>query len=271
MFAFDKIINYNFIKGSVHMIASERRMYIMKVLNEKGIANLKEIASRLNISEATVRRDFEKLEKDGKLKRVLGGATLSDDLLYSSDSAELTMKEKMSSNINMDKKTLVAEYASQYVKDGDCVFIDGGTTLVPLINYLASKKVKIVTYNHLIINKIKNPIAEIFIVGGVYLPYYSMSVGPIAQDVLNHFHFDHAFIGCAGIDLNENIAYTTEIESLTMKKIAMKNAKHSYLLIDSTKLEARGFYKFKTLDSFDYVICNNFLNEKNIPKNFILV
>ena len=94
------------------MIASERRMYIMKVLNEKGIANLKEITNELNISEATVRRDFEKLEKDGKLKRVLGGATLTDDLLYSSDSVELTMKEKMLSNVNMDKKNQVAKYAS---------------------------------------------------------------------------------------------------------------------------------------------------------------
>lgn len=255
------------------MIASERRMYIMKVLNEKGIANLKDISNELDISEATVRRDFEKLEKDGKLKRVLGGATLTDieDLVISSDSAELTMKEKMTSNVNMDKKDQVAKYASQYIKDGDCVFIDGGTTLVPLINYLACKKIKIVTYNHLIINKIKNPIAEIFIVGGVYLPYYSMSVGPIAQDVLKNFHFDHAFIGCAGIDLNENIAYTTEIESLAMKNIAMENAKHSYLLMDSTKFEARGFYKFKTLNSFDYVICNNFSNVDNIPENFILV
>ena len=268
---FDKVINYNFIEGGVYMIASERRMYIMKVLNEKGIANLKEITNELNISEATVRRDFEKLEKDGKLKRVLGGATLTDDLLYSSDSVELTMKEKMLSNVNMDKKNQVAKYASQYVKDGDCVFIDGGTTLVPLINYLASKKIKIVTYNHLIINKIKNPIAEIFIVGGVYLPYYSMSVGPIAQDVLKHFHFDHAFIGCSGIDLKEGIAYTTEIESLTMKNIAMENSKHSYLLIDSTKFEARGFYKFKTLNSFDYIICDNISTADNIAENFILV
>lgn len=271
MFAFDKIINYNFIKGSVCMIASERRRYIIKGLNEKGIINLKDIATQLDISEATVRRDFDKLEKDGKLKRVLGGATLSEKIIYSSDNAELTMSEKMLSNVNMDKKDQVAKYASQYVKDGECVFIDGGTTLVPLINYLACKKVKIVTYNHLIINKINNPIAEIFIVGGVYLPYYSMSVGPIAQDVLKHFHFDHAFIGCSGIDLSKNFAYTTEIESLTMKNIAMENANHSYLLIDSTKFEARGFYKFKTLDSFDYVISNNFSNENNIPENFILV
>jgi DeoR/GlpR family transcriptional regulator of sugar metabolism len=253
------------------MIASERRMYIMTNLNVKGVVNLKEVASELNISEATVRRDFENLEKDGKLKRVLGGATLTEELPYAPDNAELTMKQKITSHINMDKKDEVARYASQYVKDGECVFIDGGTTLVPLISYLASKRIKIVTYNHLILKKLTNPVAEVFIVGGVYLPYYSMSVGAIAQDMLKQFHFDHAFIGCSSVDLEEQVAYTTEMESLAMKKIAMENSKHNYLLIDSNKMDMRGFYKFKTVDSFEAIICNNFSTEFIIPDNFVLV
>lgn len=253
------------------MIASERRMYIMTRLNAKGVVNLKEIAKQLNTSEATIRRDFEKLEKEGKLKRVLGGATLTEETIYSPDNAELTMKQKITSHINMDKKDEVAKYASQYVRDGDCVFIDGGTTLVPLISYLAGKKIKIVTYNHLIIDKVKNPVAEIFVVGGIYLPYYSMSVGAIAQEVLKQFHFDHAFIGCSSVNLEEQVAYTTEMESLIMKKIAMENSEHNYLLIDSTKMDMRGFYKFKTIDSFDAVICNTFSTELSIPDNFILV
>ena len=74
------------------MIASERKLYIMNRLNEKGIINLKEIARELAISEITVRRDFEKLEKEGKLKRVQGGAALEEVL----EDAELTMKERIS-------------------------------------------------------------------------------------------------------------------------------------------------------------------------------
>lgn len=253
------------------MIASERKIYIMTQLNAKGVINLKEIAKQLNTSEATVRRDFEKLEREGKLKRVLGGATLTDETHYLQDSAELTMKQKITSHINMDKKDEVSRYASQYVRDGDCIFIDGGTTLVPLISYLANKKIKIVTYSHLILDKVKNPTAEIFIVGGIYLPYYSMSVGAIAQEVLKQFHFDHSFIGCSGVNLEEQIAYTTEMESLMMKKIAMENSTNSYLLIDSTKVEIKGFCKFKNLNSFNAVICNNFSNEFTLPDNFILV
>lgn len=76
------------------MLASERTRYIISQLNKKGIINLKDVAKELGISEATVRRDFEKLENEGKLKRVTGGAKLNDSVEESSNDAELTMRAK---------------------------------------------------------------------------------------------------------------------------------------------------------------------------------
>ena len=61
------------------MIALERKRYILNALKEKGIINLREIAKELNMAEITIRRDFEKLEAEGKLKRVQGGATIGED------------------------------------------------------------------------------------------------------------------------------------------------------------------------------------------------
>ena len=57
------------------MIASERRRYILNALNLRGVISLKDTARELGVAEITVRRDFEKLESEGKLKRVQGGAT----------------------------------------------------------------------------------------------------------------------------------------------------------------------------------------------------
>ncbi|MEA4854313.1 MAG: DeoR/GlpR family DNA-binding transcription regulator [Christensenella sp.] len=233
------------------MIASERKVYIMNRLNKKGIINLKEIAQELEISEITVRRDLEGLERAGKLKRVQGGAARADVL----SGAELTMKEKSSQN--MREKIRVAEYAARFVKDGDCVFIDGGTSMVPLIDYLGNKQISIMTYNDLLMKKINKPIvAEVFVVGGRYLPYFGMNVGQIAQDVLRQFHFNVAFFGCAGVNLGEGICYGTEMESISMKQIALANSDHSYLLIDSSKMEKRGFLRFADISAFDAVISN---------------
>ena len=78
------------------MIALERKRYILNALKEKGIINLREIAKELNMAEITIRRDFEKLEAEGKLKRVQGGATIGEDS-QNDVSAELTMNRKISS------------------------------------------------------------------------------------------------------------------------------------------------------------------------------
>jgi DeoR/GlpR family transcriptional regulator of sugar metabolism len=249
------------------MIASERMQYIMNSLNKKGIINIKAIAKEINVSEITVRRDFEKLEMKGKLKRVQGGATLTTDFEDVLVDAELTMRERIS--LHMEEKSIVAKRAAKCVKDGDCVFIDAGTSMVPLAEFLFNKNVKIVTYNDLVIREIKKPVATIFIIGGQFLPYYSMSVGPMAQNLLMQFHFDVAFLGCAGVNLEQAVAYTTETESLMMKHIALQNANKRYLLIDSSKLEKKGFFKITETSAFDAVFCNQCNTVTPVPDNFI--
>ncbi len=236
------------------MIATERKRYIMQQLNEKGIINLKETAKELGISEITARRDFEKLEKEGKLKRVLGGATLDEDQETSTAGAELTMKSKQM--FQKKEKERIAEYAAQFVQDDDSVFLDAGTSMIPLMRILEKRRVKIVTYNELLLNGIQNPATEIFIVGGQYRHYYNMNVGPVAQDVLKQFYFNKAFIGCSGVDLAQGIVYTTEMESLLMKRIALENADESYLLADHSKIGRRNYLKLTEVSSFTGVICD---------------
>lgn len=254
-----------------NVIASERKRYIMQQLNEKGIINLKEIAKELEISEVTVRRDFEKLENEGKMKRVLGGATLDENQEVLTDGAELTMKEKKM--LYKNEKVRVAEYAAQFVKDEDSVFLDAGTSMIPLMRILEKRKIRIVTYNELLINGIQNPVADIFIVGGQHRPYYNINVGPVAQDVLKQFYFNKAFLGCSGVDLDQGMVYTTEMESLLMKKIAIENADESYLLIDHSKVGRRNYLKLSETAAFTNVICDAYkANEDKVyPENVIFV
>jgi len=247
------------------MIASERRMYIMKRLGKNGIVNLKEIALELNISEITVRRDFEKLEQAGKLKRVQGGATLENVL----DDAEMTMKEKQT--LNAKAKEIVAKYVVNYVKEGDCIFVDGGTSMIPVIDCLYNKNVTIVTYNDLAIRRLVNPVATIIVIGGRYLPHYGMNVGPIAQEQLKQFHFNIGLFGCSGIDLSQGYSYATDLESLLMKRIALENCDFSALLIDSSKMNQRSFLKFVEIAAFDKIICNDTGENNNLPDNLEMV
>jgi DeoR/GlpR family transcriptional regulator of sugar metabolism len=239
------------------MLATERKLFIMKMLNEKSIISFKEIAAALDASEVTVRRDLEKLENAGKLKRIPGGAALENYL----DSVEMTMEEKTA--INLGAKQRVAQRASELVTPGECVFLDGGTSVACMMDSLSRMNVTIVTYNQLVLRKLVNPTARIHIIGGHYLPHYVMNVGPEAQEQLQHYHFDAAFLGCSGVVLEQNMSFVTNMDSLLMKQIAMQNSSRNYLLLDSTKFQKPSFVKFSALDAFDLVLCDK--GDETVP------
>ena len=252
------------------MIASKRRLYILDQLAEKGVISIKETAQALETSEITIRRDFEKLEKEGSLKRVQGGAASNQENMVN-ESAELTGRKKKFLNIH--EKNCLAPTAADYIKEGDCVFIDSGTTMIPLAKLLAKKKIIIVTNNNLLLPEIPDPVAEIFVIGGKYIPMYSMNVGVEAQRELETFVFDWAFLGCAGINLDNTDIYTSEMESLIIKHIVLEKSTSSVLLLDSSKLQKKAYVRMASTDDIDYILCNDdpILQNKKLPKNFIVI
>lgn len=252
------------------MIASERALFIMRRINELGVVNLKDIAAQMGTSEITVRRDFEKLEKQGKLRRVQGGATTNggtDSLLEN-----VQISTRLKANVNVHEKQLVGNYAAGLVADGECVYLDDGTSLLPLAEQLLRRRVRIVTNNTMILEMSKRAEAEVFLVGGKYSPHYDLLSGSIAHEIIEKLHFDHAFIGCFGASMDKQMAYTMETECMTIKALAMKNATKRHLLLDATKLTRIGFYAIAPFSSFDTIICNRADSlPENLPEQFVLV
>ena len=92
---------------------------------------------RTKSSESTIRRDLALLEEQGLLKRIHGGATLP----YSKID-EPNMQDKSSKNLH--DKQLIAEAAASLIRDGDCIYLDAGTTVSEMIPFLMNKKIVIV-------------------------------------------------------------------------------------------------------------------------------
>lgn len=246
------------------MIASQRRKTILQALSARGIISLKDMAAELGVAEITVRRDVEKLEQEGRLKRVQGGAASLEE----PEGAELTMHQKRS--VHAGEKEIVAQYAAALVQDGESVFLDGGTTIVPLAALLLKRRVNIITYNTLFLTLNANPLAQIFLVGGEFLPYYGMNVGLMAQDVLRQLYFDKAFFGCAGMDLEQRAVCSTEMQSLAMKRIALEQTDHRFLLMDSSKFSSKGLMRVCEISRFDAVICDRYTGAPELrPENLV--
>lgn len=251
------------------MLSTERKIYLLNRLNQKGTIQVKDVAQELNISETTIRRDLIELEEENHVTRVYGGAVKVGYGNILSEMSETPMSDRL--NLNYDKKEMLCRRASELVKDGECIFLDGGTTIVPFIDFLANRPIKIVTHNHLIISRLHNPKAEVIFVGGMYNAKYRMSEGPVAQNILRLYNFDRAFIGCAGVDPHEQKSYTAEMETRELKEIAMRNSNHNYLMIEDTKLNVKGFCHFEDTSEFDAVFTNEPEVDIELPENYIIV
>ena len=252
------------------MIQSQRFQKIEERANERGIVNTREMAALLGVTETTIRRDFEELERTGKIVRVHGGARSLKKKQIVTMGDELEIGKRTA---HAKEKDAVCRKAASFVEDGACVFLDGGSSIVPMVRYLKNRRVKIVTNSLLAANTFQNGDAEVFLIGGSYIPKYGMSIGPLAIEALSKFNFDYAFISCIGVDLERKLIYTAEVETMAVKDAVIRLSATNILLLDSSKLYLKAFCSLVPLTAFDFAICNNdeSINPDDLPGNFILV
>ncbi len=249
------------------MTVAEKEKRILDLLEEKNIVYTSELTKLLPASEATVRRTLAVLEKEGRLKRIAGGAvrTYHGAILKPED--EIFMRYRMS--VNLEEKRQIAEYASREVRDGDCLFLDGGSSIAPMIEFLKDRSVRIVTNNHLLLSCLdENSKAEVLIAGGLYLKQYAMSVGRSAREEVERYTYDRCFLSCMGFDLEKDMTYTTEPDTVEIKTAAVRNSRRSILLAGHSKLGIHGFCKFMPVSRFDAVYTDQ--TEEAVPENVIL-
>ncbi len=233
------------------MLASERLLYILDRLKEHPAVTIREMSLELNISEATVRRDLDELQRQGKLKRQHGGAVLNSMLHTLSDATDWTINEK--TMMHTEEKRKACELASELVRDGDCVYIDGGSTMAFLVPYLKNKRIHIVTPSIRFVRNLGHSQCTVQVVGGTYEPFFDMNIGSKATQTTGEFRYDLAFFGVAGIDPVSKECYSATIETVVNKQAAMKNSLRNFLIVDASKFEQRGFCYCCSADEFETI------------------
>lgn len=211
------------------MLGVERQNYIIQLLEEKKFLRLNELVGQLRASEATIRRDLNTLERKGRLLRIHGGAKLISGVVH--EKGMLVKK-----TLHLKEKQKIAKLASQYLEDGQKIYLDAGTTVEALIPYLKERKnIEIITngYSHLF-HLLGKGIPTYVIAGKVKEKTQSL-VGARAVLSLRDFYFDTAFLGANS--MNEEGFMTPDPEEAIVKEAVVKRANKSYVLADSSKWE----------------------------------
>ena len=219
------------------MLANERKRRIVDYLKLKRRATIEELLTLMDCSISTLRRDLNELEKEKSLRRVHGGAELTQDL-----SEELSISEKTSKNIQ--EKEEISQKALSKIKDGDIIFLDAGTTIGILTN----------SVSHLA--KLTDDRLIVYLLGGRVKKVTDAIIGSQALEQLSAYQFNSAFVGANGFD-NEHGAMTPDHEEAAIKGLAVKQSQNAFILADSSKLGQMSFVKFANSEEVELITENN--------------
>jgi DeoR family transcriptional regulator, fructose operon transcriptional repressor len=221
------------------MLTPERHRIILELLKEKETVKLHEFVEATSSSESTIRRDLSELEKSNQLKRVHGGASL-----LRQKGEELSISEK--STKNLQEKDMIAKYAASLIRNGDCIFLDAGTTTFQMIQYIEAKDIKVVTNGLTHLEALLNKNIDTYLTGGYIKQKTKALIGRGAIDGLNAYQFDKSFIGVNGI--HPTYGFTTpDPEEAAIKSLAIQLGQSGYVLADHSKLHEVTFAKVADL------------------------
>lgn len=222
------------------MLTPERHRIILDMLKEKEVAKIQELVEKTLSSESTIRRDLSQLEKEKKLKRVHGGASL-----LGQKGKELSINEK--STKNLSEKRAIAEYAASLISDGDCIFLDAGTTIIQMVPFIKAKDVKVVTNGLTHLEALFENNIETYLIGGYVKNMTRALIGKGAMDGLSNYRFDKSFIGVNGIHIDYGFT-TPDPEEAAIKQRAIQLSQESFVLADHTKFHEVTFAKISELN-----------------------
>lgn len=212
------------------MLAEERYGAILKIVNEKKTVTVQELTILLDTSESTIRRDLATLHKRGALIKVHGGAVVPESETTTKD-AELSVR----SDLNREEKADIGKYAATLVGEEDFVYLDAGSSVDMMIDYLTESSVLYVTNSIGHAQKLLKKGFRVSLLGGELKAVTEAIVGAEAVDGLKRYNFTKGFFGANGLHLTAGFT-TPDITEALVKEKAMQQCKKSYILSDSSKI-----------------------------------
>lgn len=212
------------------MLTQERYKGILAFLTEQDAATVTELAQAIGVSESTIRRDLTALDKDGRLRKVYGGATAIRPTQGTAED-EITVRDCMMS----EEKEQIAAYAATLIHDDDFIYMDSGTTTARLIDAIGyHTKATFVTNGIIHAQKLLSKGLKAYMIGGRIRPVTASVVGTEAVKNVLKYNFTKAFLGTNGVDISAGFT-TPDGEEAMMKQQAIEKSFAVFVLADHSK------------------------------------
>ncbi|WP_307452304.1 MULTISPECIES: DeoR/GlpR family DNA-binding transcription regulator [Microbacterium] len=240
------------------MYAMERQQLIERELRDVGRVSVVDLARRFDVTTETVRRDLDRLEGTGSLRRVHGGAVSTDR----ASTAETTLTERR--DRHGDAKRAIAADAASLIGSTfrGSIFFDGGTTpaavaaALPEILGPGSTGVEVVTHSletaHLLAGEEQ---LSLTVIGGRVRGVTAAAVGAHTVHAITQLRPDIAFVGTNGLSAGFGLS-TPDPDEAAVKSAIIQSARRIVLVADAAKFGEELLVRFARLDEIDVLVTN---------------
>ncbi|MDF2725963.1 MAG: DeoR/GlpR transcriptional regulator [Paenibacillus sp.] len=234
------------------MLAVSRRQRILELLDAKQIVVVSELSKELQVTEETVRKDLQKLEKEGALRRIHGGAVPADASL----SGELPFELRKTQHVR-EKQAIAAE-AVKLIGEGSVIALDTSSTSLHIAYLLQNRRhLTVITNSFHVVDALKtNSHIRLISTGGHFRTESLSFSGEIAERALEQYGIDQAFVSTRGVTLDRGLLEPHEQEA-RMKKKLIERVRQVVLLCDGSKFGQSALYPIATLERVDTLITDS--------------
>ncbi|PRD54167.1 DeoR/GlpR family DNA-binding transcription regulator [Sphingobacterium gobiense] len=238
------------------MLPIQRREKILALLKEDGAAKVIDLAALFKVTEATIRQDLEKLEKEGLISRDHGGAYLRN---IEDQVRNFSLANQYE---NITKKEQIALKCVELIEDGDTIILDSGSTTTAIARKIKGVKNLTVITNALNIALMlgAEPGIEVIMTGGEFKPPTLSLTGQKASDFFKGINVQKLFLATAGVSLKAGLTYPS-ISDIIVKKAMVDAAQTTYLVADSTKIGKTSFASLGAMSLVNFLVTDSEIDE----------
>ena len=240
--------------------AQGRRSAILQLLKNDSSVNVTELSRRFGVSEVTIRKDLRILKERKLLVRVHGGAIIGGPTNPEPAEERHLNFKKM---VNMREKEAIGRAAVKYIKEGDTILVDSGTTALEVVKNLQQFQDLTVITNSIsaMMEALKYKRFNVILLGGTVRESSMSLVGPLAESNLKLFYCDKLFLGVDSFSVETGLS-TPSVDEASTNQVMISRAREVIGVFDSSKVNKRALAFIADVDKIHTVVTDN-----NLPAN----
>ena len=230
------------------MLAIERRREILERMRIDGKVIVSELARDFEVTEETIRRDLDRLDKEGLVSKTYGGAVAKQ-------TSTLDLPYNVRESVNVEQKQIISDKIVGLIQDGERIMLDSSSTNLYVVRKLKDKKnLTIITNSVKILIELADKSDWTVLSTGGMLKQNALSLnGSSAEKMIQSYHVDTAICSCKGLDMRLGVMDSNEPDC-RIKQAMLESAERRILALDAEKFDKKSFVKVCEPQSVDVLV-----------------